>query len=192
MNLDLLRSPLAAEVALFFQELMHDRDGRWDRTERALAAIVAGEGVRGSNPVAELQRSYAEGVTDEFVEPVVLDGRPRLEADDAAIFFNFRPDRMRQITRALAEPDFVPPAPGSYTLRGYARRTGGPATVTAFLIWYDASDRQLQQTSKAITASDTYQLFSLTYPTGPAASSMIVRFMLEPNGVPRPASMTWP
>jgi 2,3-bisphosphoglycerate-independent phosphoglycerate mutase len=83
-----------------------DRDGRWDRTERALAAIVAGEGVRGADPVAEMQRSYAEGVTDEFVEPVVLDGRPRLKTDDAAISFNFRPDRARQLTLKLLTAGF--------------------------------------------------------------------------------------
>ena len=83
-----------------------DRDGRWDRTERALAVIVAGEGVRGTDPVAEVQRSYSEGVTDEFIEPVVLDGRPRLAPDDAAIFFNFRPDRARQLTLKLLTAGF--------------------------------------------------------------------------------------
>jgi 2,3-bisphosphoglycerate-independent phosphoglycerate mutase len=83
-----------------------DRDGRWERTERALAAVVAGEGVRGTDPVAEIQRSYAEGITDEFVEPVVLDGRPRLGEDDAAVFFNFRPDRARQLTLKLLTAGF--------------------------------------------------------------------------------------
>ena len=55
-----------------------DRDKRWDRTERALAAIVAGEGQLAADPLAAVQASYDEGVTDEFVEPVVLSGRPRL------------------------------------------------------------------------------------------------------------------
>ena len=81
-----------------------DRDGRWDRTELALAAIVRGEGAPGSDPVTEVQRSYDAGVTDEFVFPVVLEGRPRLEPDrDAAIFFNFRPDRARQLAIKLLE-----------------------------------------------------------------------------------------
>jgi 2,3-bisphosphoglycerate-independent phosphoglycerate mutase len=83
-----------------------DRDQRWDRTERALAALIAGEGSVGSDPVTEVQRSYAEGVTDEFIEPVVLDGRPRLAADDAVILFNFRPDRMRQLTERLLASRF--------------------------------------------------------------------------------------
>jgi 2,3-bisphosphoglycerate-independent phosphoglycerate mutase len=79
-----------------------DRDERWDRTERALAAILHGEGVTGSDPATELQRSYDEGVTDEFVEPIVFRDRPRLASPpDAAIFFNFRPDRARQLTTKL-------------------------------------------------------------------------------------------
>jgi 2,3-bisphosphoglycerate-independent phosphoglycerate mutase len=82
-----------------------DRDGRWERTERALAALVRGEGRPGSDPVTEVERSYAEGVTDEFVEPVVLPG-PRLGANDTAVFFNFRPDRARQLSRKLLEGGF--------------------------------------------------------------------------------------
>ena len=79
-----------------------DRDGRWDRTERALAAIANGEGRTGSDPASEVQRSYAEGVTDEFVEPIVFRDRPRLDSPpDTAVFFNFRPDRGRQLTQKL-------------------------------------------------------------------------------------------
>ncbi len=82
-----------------------DRDGRWERTERALAALVRGEGRPGSDPVTEVERSYAEGVTDEFVEPVVLPG-PRLGPNDTAVFFNFRPDRARQLSQKLLEGRF--------------------------------------------------------------------------------------
>jgi 2,3-bisphosphoglycerate-independent phosphoglycerate mutase len=84
-----------------------DRDQRWERTERALGALLLGdEGVRGSDPVAEVQRSYDEGVTDEFIEPIVLDGRPRIAKGDAVIFFNFRPDRARQLTQKLLAAGF--------------------------------------------------------------------------------------
>jgi 2,3-bisphosphoglycerate-independent phosphoglycerate mutase len=83
-----------------------DRDGRWERTERALAALIRGEGRGGSDPVAEVERSYAEGVTDEFIEPVVIGSQPRLTAGDAAIFFNFRPDRARQLSEKLLEGGF--------------------------------------------------------------------------------------
>jgi 2,3-bisphosphoglycerate-independent phosphoglycerate mutase len=83
-----------------------DRDQRWDRTERALGAIVGGKGEQADDPVAAVRASYERGVTDEFIEPVVIGGRPRLTKDDAAIFFNFRPDRARQLTQKLLEGGF--------------------------------------------------------------------------------------
>jgi 2,3-bisphosphoglycerate-independent phosphoglycerate mutase len=79
-----------------------DRDGRWERTERAFNAICPEEGARADDPVAAVRASYERGVTDEFIEPVVLPG-PRLGAEDAAVFFNFRPDRARQLTQRLLE-----------------------------------------------------------------------------------------
>jgi len=81
-----------------------DRDKRWDRTERALDAIVRGKGERAGDPVSAVRASYDAGVTDEFLAPVVLDSRPRLDpARDTAIFFNFRPDRARQLSERLGE-----------------------------------------------------------------------------------------
>jgi len=81
-----------------------DRDNRWDRTDRALRAIVNGEGEHADDPIAAVRASYDRGVTDEFIEPVVIDGRPRLDPErDAAIFFNFRPDRARQLSEKLGE-----------------------------------------------------------------------------------------
>ncbi len=82
-----------------------DRDQRWDRTHRALGAIVDGEGTPAEEAVAAVEASYEAGVTDEFVEPVVLPG-PRLGPGDAAIFFNFRPDRARQLTQLLLERQY--------------------------------------------------------------------------------------
>jgi 2,3-bisphosphoglycerate-independent phosphoglycerate mutase len=79
-----------------------DRDKRWDRTERALDAIVNGDGEHADDPIAAVQASYDRGVTDEFIEPVVLEGLPRLDPKkDTAIFFNFRPDRARQLCEKL-------------------------------------------------------------------------------------------
>ncbi len=83
-----------------------DRDQRWERTQRAFDAIVEGEGEHDDDPVTAVEASYARGVTDEFIEPVVLDGRPRLKPGDAAIFFNFRPDRARQLTKLLLDAGF--------------------------------------------------------------------------------------
>jgi 2,3-bisphosphoglycerate-independent phosphoglycerate mutase len=81
-----------------------DRDERWDRTDRAFAAIVEGKGHVADDPVAAVRASYERRVTDEFIEPVVLAGRPRLDpAKDTAIFFNFRPDRARQLSQRLLE-----------------------------------------------------------------------------------------
>jgi 2,3-bisphosphoglycerate-independent phosphoglycerate mutase len=79
-----------------------DRDNRWERTDRALAAIVDGVGESADDPVGAVRASYARGVTDEFVEPVVLSRRPRLDPGrDSVIVFNFRPDRVRQLTERL-------------------------------------------------------------------------------------------
>jgi 2,3-bisphosphoglycerate-independent phosphoglycerate mutase len=83
-----------------------DRDQRWDRTQRAYDAIVSGVGTPATDPVAAVQASYDAEVTDEFVEPIVLEGRPRLEPGDAAIFFNFRPDRGRQLSKLLLDGGF--------------------------------------------------------------------------------------
>ncbi|HEY7732574.1 MAG TPA: 2,3-bisphosphoglycerate-independent phosphoglycerate mutase, partial [Gaiellaceae bacterium] len=80
-----------------------DRDARWERTDRALETICRG-GREAEDPLAAIQASYDAGVTDEFVEPVALSGRPRLRAGtDTAIFFNFRPDRARQLSERLVE-----------------------------------------------------------------------------------------
>jgi len=81
-----------------------DRDGRWERTRRAFKAIVDGEGIEADDPIEAVRSSYDRGVTDEFIEPVAIDGRPRLRpGSDTAIFFNFRPDRARQLTLSLIE-----------------------------------------------------------------------------------------
>jgi 2,3-bisphosphoglycerate-independent phosphoglycerate mutase len=81
-----------------------DRDQRWDRTERAFDAIVRGVGEEAEDPVEAVCRSYERGITDEFIEPVVLANRPRLDPRrDSVVFFNFRPDRARQLTLKLIE-----------------------------------------------------------------------------------------
>jgi 2,3-bisphosphoglycerate-independent phosphoglycerate mutase len=80
-----------------------DRDNRWERTDRAYRAICIGEGVEAEDPVAAVEASYEHGLTDEFIEPTVVTGRPRLGPQDTAIFFNFRPDRARQLSQRLLE-----------------------------------------------------------------------------------------
>jgi len=88
-----------------------DRDKRWERTQRAYELLVKGKGEPATDPVAAIRRSYERGITDEFIEPTVIvnaNGEPvaTVQDSDAVIFFNFRPDRARQLTRALAIADF--------------------------------------------------------------------------------------
>ena len=83
-----------------------DRDKRWERVQMAYDAMVYGEGHHSSDPVAAVAESYANGVTDEFVEPVVIDPDGTISDNDSIIFFNYRPDRAREITRAIVDPDF--------------------------------------------------------------------------------------
>lgn len=83
-----------------------DRDNRWERVEKAYAAMVYGEGVEAECPVCAVKNSYKEDVTDEFVVPSVVKGGATIQPNDSVIFFNFRPDRAREITRTLVDPDF--------------------------------------------------------------------------------------
>ena len=84
-----------------------DRDKRWDRVEQAYDAMVYGESAHYNPiPVAAVKDSYHLGITDEFVEPVVCDQEGTISDNDSIIFFNFRPDRAREITRTLVDPDF--------------------------------------------------------------------------------------
>ncbi|MCI5499663.1 MAG: 2,3-bisphosphoglycerate-independent phosphoglycerate mutase [Clostridiales bacterium] len=83
-----------------------DRDSRWERLQRAYDAVTAGVGPFFPDPCQAIQASYDAGVTDEFMEPVICTRGGYLEAGDAVIFYNFRPDRARELTRALADPDF--------------------------------------------------------------------------------------
>ncbi|MGN0164823.1 MAG: 2,3-bisphosphoglycerate-independent phosphoglycerate mutase [Lachnospiraceae bacterium] len=104
-----------------------DRDNRWDRVEKAYSALVYGEGIEAENAIDAVAKSYEEGVTDEFVVPtvVVKDGKPlaTIKENDSIIFFNFRPDRAREITRAFCSDEFD----------GFKRRNGRfPVTYVCF------------------------------------------------------------
>ncbi|MBQ2705735.1 MAG: 2,3-bisphosphoglycerate-independent phosphoglycerate mutase [Agathobacter sp.] len=104
-----------------------DRDNNWDRVEKAYNALVAGEGVVETDAVEAMQKSYDNGVTDEFVLPTVIteNGAPRaiVKENDSVIFFNFRPDRAREMTRAFCDDAFA----------GFERKTGFlPLTFVCF------------------------------------------------------------
>jgi 2,3-bisphosphoglycerate-independent phosphoglycerate mutase len=111
-----------------------DRDNRWDRVEKAYRMLTRAEGELAPDPVAAVQARYAIGETDEFVKPIVLtgdDGRPRatIGDGDAVVFFNFRADRAREITRALTADKFD----------GFARETRPKLAAYVCLTQYDAS-----------------------------------------------------
>ncbi len=131
-----------------------DRDRRWDRTEKAYRAYTAGEGLQAPDPLQALREAYDRGEGDEFVQPTVIVGaeddgaeKDQVEAggeplalmrsEDSVIFFNFRPDRVRQITRALAEEEFEPfdrganpPRPHLATMTEYDRELPLPVAFT--------------------------------------------------------------
>jgi 2,3-bisphosphoglycerate-independent phosphoglycerate mutase len=101
---DLAELPVERIATVAGRYYAMDRDSRWDRTERALAALVEGTDPDVSDPLAAVESSYERGITDEFIEPISIEGRPRIDpARDTAIFFNFRPDRARQLTMKLRE-----------------------------------------------------------------------------------------
>ncbi len=110
-----------------------DRDKRWERVERAYKALVLGEGGKAASAAAGVEASYAAGVTDEFVEPFTVDGVDgKITAGDGVIFFNFRPDRAREITRALHDEDFPYFArPEGVRPVNYVCMTQYDATITA-------------------------------------------------------------
>ena len=84
-----------------------DRDNRWERVEKAYSAMVKGEGEHASDAVGYVKKSYENDVTDEFIVPCVIDGARKIAENDSIIFFNFRPDRAREITRTFVDKDFT-------------------------------------------------------------------------------------
>lgn len=115
-----------------------DRDNRWDRVEKAYDMLTLGKGVRETDAVEAIEHSYGNGVTDEFVLPAVINenGKPIavIEKGDSVIFFNFRPDRARELTRALTVEDFT----------AFERKTGYLAPKYVCFTRYDDTFRNVQ------------------------------------------------
>jgi 2,3-bisphosphoglycerate-independent phosphoglycerate mutase len=100
-----------------------DRDRRWDRTQRAYDMLVHGRAPRSATSGSQAVRdAYERGETDEFIEPTLVGSEARIRPADSVICFNFRPDRMREIVRALAEPDFG----ADEDMPGWRGRDGAP------------------------------------------------------------------
>ncbi len=120
-----------------------DRDNNWDRLEKSYDMLTLGTGVHADDPVKAIETSYAAGVTDEFFLPTNLceDGKPvaLVEEGDSIIFFNFRPDRARQITRAFSQREFLVPKGTAF-----ARKTGFLHPVYVCFTVYDAQFEGVQ------------------------------------------------
>ncbi len=123
-----------------------DRDNRWERVEKAYAAMVYGEGEKAPCPVCAVQNSYDKEVTDEFVVPVVCDGAEPISEGDSVIFYNFRPDRAREITRTLVDPDFA----------GFERKKGFFPVHYVCMTQYDATMPNVDVAYKPESLKNTF------------------------------------
>ena len=129
-----------------------DRDNRWDRVGKAYAAMVYGEGVKAECPVAAIKESYetvdADGknLTDEFVLPTVCAENATIKADDSVVFFNFRPDRAREITRTFVDEAFD----------GFERKNGFFPLYYVCMTQYDATMPNVHVAFKPQTLENTF------------------------------------
>lgn len=126
-----------------------DRDNRWDRVEKAYDSLTIGNGVQTDDAAKAVEDSYANGVTDEFVLPanVYENGKPigLIEEGDSIVFFNFRPDRAREITRAFSEKDF----------NSFERKTGFLNPYYVCFTRYDATFTNVKIAFKPVTLTNT-------------------------------------
>ena len=123
-----------------------DRDNRWERVEKAYAAMVYGEGNRNSCPVDTMEKSYAADITDEFVVPTVCTEGVAIQPNDSVIFFNFRPDRAREITRTFVDQSF----------NGFERKKGFFPLYFVCMTQYDATMPNVDVAFKPQSLTNTF------------------------------------
>ena len=128
-----------------------DRDNRWDRVEKAYSAMVYGDGIMADDAVKAIKESYetidADGknLTDEFVLPTVIAGGKAICDDDSIVFFNFRPDRAREITRTFVDDEFT----------GFERKGGRKKVYYVCMTQYDATMPNVEIAFKPQTLTNT-------------------------------------
>ncbi len=128
-----------------------DRDNRWERVQKAYAALVYGDGVKTDDAAAAVRKSYTEidadgkFITDEFVLPTVVSGTERIKSGDSVIFFNFRPDRAREITRTFVDDEFS----------GFERIGGRQNVYYVCMTQYDASMPNVEVAFKPQSLNNT-------------------------------------
>lgn len=123
-----------------------DRDNRWDRVEKAYAAMVYGEGNQNADPVDAAATSYVNDITDEFIVPTVCTEGATIKTNDSVIFFNFRPDRAREISRTLVDDDF----------NGFTRRNGRIPVYFVCMTQYDATMPNVDIAFKPQSLTNTF------------------------------------
>ena len=123
-----------------------DRDNRWDRVEKAYRAMVLGEGETFKTAHEAVKESYSKDVVDEFVIPSVIEGGEYISSNDSVIFFNFRPDRAREITRAFVDPEFD----------GFDRTKGFFPLCYVCMTQYDATMPNVSVAFKPQELTDTF------------------------------------
>ena len=122
-----------------------DRDNRWERVEKAYAAMVYGEGEKATDAIKAVADSYSKDITDEFVVPTVIEGGKTIAEGDSVILFNFRPDRAREITRTFVDPEFD----------GFERRNGFFKLNYVCMTQYDATMPNVDVAFKPQTLKNT-------------------------------------
>ncbi len=122
-----------------------DRDNRWERVEKAYAAMVYGEGEKATDAIKAVADSYNKDITDEFVVPTVIEGGKTIAEGDSVILFNFRPDRAREITRTFVDPEFD----------GFERRNGFFKLNYVCMTQYDATMPNVDVAFKPQTLKNT-------------------------------------
>lgn len=123
-----------------------DRDNRWERVGKAYDAMVNREGDHFACGVCAMKASYENGVTDEFVVPAVIEGGAPIQANDSVIFYNFRPDRAREITRTLVDDDFT----------GFVRKNGRFPLHFVCMTQYDATMPNVDVAFKPQSLTNTF------------------------------------
>ncbi len=156
---DLAELPVERIATVCGRYYAMDRDGRWERTDRALRAIVAAEGEPAEDPIGAVRKSYDAGLTDEFLQPVVVSGRPRLDPSrDAAIFFNFRPDRTRQLSQRLLEAGV-----DLTTMTRYAKDFGCPVAFDEQVVRNTLAEVLSREGLRQLHAAETEKYAHVTY-----------------------------
>jgi 2,3-bisphosphoglycerate-independent phosphoglycerate mutase len=124
-----------------------DRDNRWDRVEKAYDAMTIGEGLHNASAIDVMEKTYSEDVTDEFVLPTIIDTDEdkTVKSGDTIIFFNFRPDRARELTRAFIDPDF----------KEFERKTGYLDVNFVTMTQYDKSFDRVTIAFRPVTIENT-------------------------------------